>query len=241
MTERAPYSRVYWSVMDDPKFRGIYEDDASFSCWVRLLMMADAIWPQAPHIPRSTKKRALEALVAAGIVTIGTGHRYRIVGLDAERERRKVAATRAATGTQLGPKRDPDGFEVPGLSQAKPSQEEPSLAEDIVDDYYRLTNRFPSGTVKEWLDRLSNEFGYEQASRELAKQYGADPSTRTLLGRVENELKSDRHIATRKEALAERSRLEAEARAKDITPEQAADNKRRLDEIYAQWFPKEAA
>lgn len=102
MSDRAPYSRVYWSVADDPKFVGIYDDDAAFALWVRLLMTADALWPAPAPLPRSARVRPLTKLVDAGLIDLLTGDRYRVHGLDAERQRRATAAYR-------GPRRDPNG------------------------------------------------------------------------------------------------------------------------------------
>ena len=114
--------------------------------------------------------------------------------------------------------------------------------DDIVDDYYRLTNRFPSPAVTEWLERLAAEFTYDAASRKLAAEFTADPSAKTLLGRVENELKSAKHNAAKDAALREKQRLEAFAKDRSITPEQAAENRRRIAEIQKEWFGgKEAA
>ena len=114
--------------------------------------------------------------------------------------------------------------------------------DDLVNDYYRLTNRFPSPAVTEWLERLAAEFTYDAASRKLAAEFTADPSAKTLLGRVENELKSAKHNAAKDAALREKQRLEAFAKDRSITPEQAAENRRRIAEIQKEWFGgKEAA
>ena len=106
MSERAPYSRVYWSVIDDPKFEGVYDDDAAFALWMRLLMNADALWPAPAALPRSTKAKPLGKLVDAGIIDLLPRDRYRIHGLDAERGRRRDAA-------RTPPKREPDGNRLP--------------------------------------------------------------------------------------------------------------------------------
>jgi hypothetical protein len=91
VTRTPEYVRVYQSVVDDPKFVTIYDDDHHFATWVRLLMAADATWPASCPIPVGTRKASLNALVEAGIVDLGTGHRFRIRGLDAERGRRSEA------------------------------------------------------------------------------------------------------------------------------------------------------
>lgn len=110
MSDRAPYSRVYWSVMDDPKFDGIRSDVRLFGSWSLLLVVADMAYPAPAFVPRTIPKAALAKLSSAGLIDLLEGHLYRIRGLTAERERRKVAATtRGPNGTRTVPKRDPDG------------------------------------------------------------------------------------------------------------------------------------
>lgn len=113
MSERAPYSRIYWSVMDDPKFEHVYGDDAAFALWMRLLMNADALWPAPAALHRTVKDRPLAKLVDTGIVDLLPGDRYRIHGLDAERGRRRDAARtgseRDPNGTRTGTKREANG------------------------------------------------------------------------------------------------------------------------------------
>ena len=107
MSERAPYSRVYWSVMDDEKFDGIREDVRLFGSWSLLLVIADMAHPVPAYLPRTVPSTCVSKLAAAGLIDLLAGHRYRVHGLDAERERRRVAATtRSPNGTRTGPKRD---------------------------------------------------------------------------------------------------------------------------------------
>lgn len=94
------YVRVYYDVLDDQKFEGIYEDDRCFATWVRLLLTADALWPQPADIPRSAHPKAVSLLVNAGLIDLLPNHRYRVHGLSAERESR---------GLRRGPGADPDG------------------------------------------------------------------------------------------------------------------------------------
>lgn len=102
MSERAPYSRVYWQIIDDPKFEFVYDSDAHLATWLRLLLVADQAWPASAPIPATCRKASIRVLVDAGLVDLTNGGRYRIHGLDAERTRRRDAA-------RSGPKRDPDG------------------------------------------------------------------------------------------------------------------------------------
>lgn len=93
MSERQPYSRVYWSIIDDPKFASIYDDDRHLAAWLRLLIVADQTYPASAHLPSGCQRASIKALVAAGLVDVA-GRRYRIHGLDAERTKRAAAATR---------------------------------------------------------------------------------------------------------------------------------------------------
>ena len=114
MSERAPYSRVYWSIVDDPKFQHIYDNDAHLATWLRLLMLADGQWPASCPVPASARKASVTALMDAGLIDVATGGRFRVHGLDAERGRRRDAA-------RTGPKRDPNG--TPNGTQTGPERE----------------------------------------------------------------------------------------------------------------------
>jgi hypothetical protein len=92
MSDRQPYSRIYHSIVDDPKFATVYDDDRRLATWLRLLIVAEGAHPSSAYIPEGTNRGALAALVECGLVDIGTGRRFRIRGLDAERTRRSQAA-----------------------------------------------------------------------------------------------------------------------------------------------------
>ncbi len=110
MSERAPYSRVYWAIVDDPKFASIYDNNDHLATWLRLLMQADGQWPASCPVPASARKASVTALADAGLIDFVSGGRFRIHGLDAERGRRRDAARtppkRAPDGDQTGPERD---------------------------------------------------------------------------------------------------------------------------------------
>lgn len=89
-----PYSRVYHGIVDDPMFDGIYADNDALAVWLRMLLVADAMYPTTAAMPR--RNRAVTSLVAAGLVLERPGNRYTIRGLDAERERRSASARNAA-------------------------------------------------------------------------------------------------------------------------------------------------
>jgi hypothetical protein len=82
-----PYVRVYYRIRDDERFIGVYRDDAALALWLRLLLLADAMYPTSAPIPRGVRKAALDTLVRAGLVELVPDDCYRIHGLAAERER----------------------------------------------------------------------------------------------------------------------------------------------------------
>jgi hypothetical protein len=92
MSERAAYSRVYWSIVDDEKFASIYHDDHHLAAWLRLLLVADQSYPASGQVPAGVRRASVKALADVGLIDpMGVG-RYRIHGLDAERKRRSDPA-----------------------------------------------------------------------------------------------------------------------------------------------------
>lgn len=123
MSERASYSRVYWSIVDDEKFAAIYDNDAHLAAWLRLLLIADQSHPASAHLPSNVRKASVKALADCALIDL-SGSRYRIHGLDAERNRRRDSATRLRTGrdpegSQQGPNRDPTGTQSLGTHRAE--------------------------------------------------------------------------------------------------------------------------
>lgn len=91
-----PYVRVYYEVIDDPRFAEVYDDDRLLATWLRLLLVADALYPAAAPIPQGTHMASVRKLFDAGILEPLSGHRYYVHGLAAERERRSDQARAAA-------------------------------------------------------------------------------------------------------------------------------------------------
>ncbi len=85
MTART-YSRVYQDLVDDPKFARVYGNDAALAAWLRMLLIADAMWPASAPMPR--RNSAVTLLIDSGLIEERPGNRYVIKGLQAERERR---------------------------------------------------------------------------------------------------------------------------------------------------------
>lgn len=80
-----PYTRTYRSLsVDHPT---VYGDDRLLAWWVRLLDVADAIWPMLAPVPRGVPDDVLTALVADEVIDV-EADRFRFHGLDAERNGR---------------------------------------------------------------------------------------------------------------------------------------------------------
>ena len=90
------YVRVYQDVVDDEKFAGM--DLQAFGGWLRLLMIADAAWPASAFLPGPAvvPDDVVDDLASRAIVDLLPGHRFRIHGLDRERETRKTASSKAS-------------------------------------------------------------------------------------------------------------------------------------------------
>ena len=96
MPAEGDYSRLYHAVVDDTRFDGIYDDDAHWACYTRLLMLAEAAWPASAPIPRAARQESVDALAKAGIIELQAGDRFRIHGLDPERAKRSEHGRQAA-------------------------------------------------------------------------------------------------------------------------------------------------
>lgn len=100
--QQDPYVRVYYRVIDDPKFAGVFDDDARLACWLRLLLVADGTWPAPAPIPANVRRAPFQHLVDVGLVDVLPGGRYRIHGMDSERGERRARAQKAANTRHSG-------------------------------------------------------------------------------------------------------------------------------------------
>ena len=91
-----PYVRVYYAIVDDPKFATVYDDDAALSLWLRLLLIADATYPASAPVPVCDSS-ALTKLAEVRLIDLIGSSRYRIHGLERERLQRSSRARSAAT------------------------------------------------------------------------------------------------------------------------------------------------
>lgn len=244
MSERAPYSRVYWSVMDDPKFDGIRENPKHFGAWCLLLIVADMAHPAPAFPPPAVPKASMKMLVEAGLVDPLSGGRFRIHGLDAERGRRSDAGRvgglvsgRSRTVERTGNERSQDPRTKSNL--AEQSRAETSLAEqtreDALSTYWTLTGKYPNGAAKTWIEELANEFSDAKVSAAMGAE--ANGSPQGLLGRVRDHLRSEADRAEKARAKAEADRLAAEAVKRKISPEQAEANRHEVNRLVTAMMP----
>lgn len=234
--ERDPYSRVYWSILDDPKFADVVDDDCLLATWVRLLIVADMAWPASAWVPDSVDHDAVIELVEVGLVDRQPGGRFRIHGLDAERERRSSSARNAAASRWHS---DRNATAPKPALLDKPSKDEQSKAEhpaqareeatapagadpDAADTYWSLTGRYPGDKVLAWVDRLAGEYGHAAVSAQLAAAHVEDRDSRTLLGRAEDRLRRDARVLDLRAQAAERERTNARRAARPAVDPQAA-------------------
>lgn len=77
-------------------YPAIYRDDAALAAYVRLLAVAEKMWPVVPELPRATKPAPLARLVSASLVVRLEDYGYSIKGMAAERTRRTDSARTAA-------------------------------------------------------------------------------------------------------------------------------------------------
>lgn len=123
------YTRIYHTIVDDPKFEEVYDDDARLSWYVRLLMAADATYPAAAPLPFGMPAEVLEHLTKRGIVVRVRGGHYRIKAHEAERESRGQGR---GGGKAAGGKARVAGAERDELGRLLPSQHSSSTENVLV-------------------------------------------------------------------------------------------------------------
>lgn len=96
MSERAPYSRVYWSILDDPKFLGVRSKPIHLGSWLLLLVVADMAHPAPAFVPPTITKPSLRVLTDCGLIDLLPDGMFRVHGLDAERGKRSESGRNAS-------------------------------------------------------------------------------------------------------------------------------------------------
>lgn len=243
-----PYVRVYYRIIDDPKFEGVYDHDAALAAWLRLLLAADAMYPAPATLPRSVKPAALKRLTDAGLVDLLPGDRFRLHGLRGERERRQDQARKAARKRWDHASADTDAMPEQSVSNAgasgngmhskpsqaapirtEPSQAEPTLlAGELPDENDSATlacrQLFDSG---KWLGDREYVTAWEDMDRRYSPEWVKDEIPNAFAACLERRgkvLPWDLKRMT-EQRLAERSRAEERHRE--------AEEARRLEEAQA--------
>lgn len=131
---KSHYARVYFSIWDDPRFSTIIENDGHLATWLRLLLRAEAAWPECVAIPRAISQPSLDALVEAGLVELHPFDTYRIHGLDAERERRSLQGKKAIAARWNTASITDSNTDVLLDTRSRTSSSSSSLGEDVRDE-----------------------------------------------------------------------------------------------------------
>jgi hypothetical protein len=249
MPEDRKYVRVYFSIIDDPKFAEVYRHEATVGTWLKLLMTADAVWPASCDLPRWVKPGPLTLLTQAGIVDLLPDHRYRIHGLDAERTRRSTAA--AVGGHASGRSRSVEHSlnersrdERTESNLAKQSRAETSRAEQNAPAQIERYDRYddPEQEALVWLAKHGCDIrpgnGYHQKLVVAVEHHGVN----ALIGMMDRLAAAGTKAGDTKgflfgaiDALDKRSRPNlAELEAEDRQGDLSADRQRRIERTKAE-------
>ena len=210
MPDDRRHIRIYYSIIDDAKFDDIRGDDHHFSTWVRLLMAADSVWPASADLPATARKSSIAALEAAGIIDLMKGSRFRIHGLDAERERRSAQPTQAARTRwqNADALRSDSGRTALAGTPAMRTEHSNSRAEeehsnsgngyptddarDSQDRYYELTLYRPWGIWSgDALLAAERDYGRAETIAALDLEWSVSSVKKTILSRVQARLARD--------------------------------------------------
>lgn len=226
------YARIYWTVMDDEKFDGIREDVRLFGAWSLLLVMADMAWPASTYVPPTVPKAAFRRLVECELIDELPGLRYRVHGLDKERQSRSQSASHAAASRWRNAPRNADG-NAPRNAESMPSRAKQSKAEqsmgvahapDPGDHLWNMTGRYPTDKALGWLDEMTLAYGPEPVIRALATAHGQDRNTATLLSRTQDILRAEaRALSLKEQASVQRSLKERRAAPREDIDKEALD------------------
>lgn len=238
MPDDRKHVRVYYSIRDDERFDTIRDDDHHLATWLRLLMAADAVWPASADLPATARKASVGALMSAGLVEALPGSRFRLHGLDAERDRRSAAPTQAARkrwenadAMRTHSERIPNASEAALLAEHSRSRaQQEQDARDPWDD--------PEAEAVTWLARhgcaLPPNSGYHRHLVTMVESHGINAvigmfDRLAVAGTKQGDVKG--YVFGARDALDSRTRpkladLEKDDRAEEIE----LSNQRRLEE-----------
>lgn len=74
----------------------IWDDDKTLATWLRLLALADRLWPTPAELPRGVSKAAVERLIGSGLIEMQGRDRFHFPSLDRRRTAQSNAASNAA-------------------------------------------------------------------------------------------------------------------------------------------------
>jgi hypothetical protein len=105
----ADYSRIYHTLLDDPKFASVYDDDARWAWYTRLLIAADSAYPAPAPLPRGLPDDVLHDFTELAILIVIRGSHYRVKALQSEREGRATGRAAGGRARVAGAQRDEHG------------------------------------------------------------------------------------------------------------------------------------
>lgn len=214
-------------------YGAVWDDDRALATWLRLIALADKQWPSPAEMPRAAKASIVRALVAAGLIEELPNHRYKVRGLDAQRQR-KADAARNAAGIRWGnapsnPKGNANQSGSGNESESSGVEGSGERGADALDAWYRLTGSWPSSKVLPWLNRLIESHGDAAVCTALGAEWQVDPARNTILGRVNSRLEKAAHDAEKRRVEANKKAAEEERKRIESMPaEQRAANLERL-------------
>jgi hypothetical protein len=115
-----PFVRVYHDDLQKD-YAAVWDDDHLLATWLRLLVVADKMWPTPGEIPRRERPNTIARLAATKILQLLPHHRFRLKGLDAERQRR-AAAGRVGADVRWPSKGDPSAIPSDDIGNASRGQ-----------------------------------------------------------------------------------------------------------------------
>ncbi len=155
-----PYVRVYYRIIDDPKFSNVYDDKSTLGWWLTLLLAADATYPAPANLPRRLPKRSLDTLVAAGLIVREGDDRYRVHGLKSERELRSEVGKAGANARWSQSDRNANALPTQSDRSAKasdPAMHSAPLRTEPIQTAPLRTSPTPAGAKKNGSKTLDEE------------------------------------------------------------------------------------
>jgi hypothetical protein len=179
-----PYSRIYWSVMSDEKFDGIRDDVRLFGSWSLLLVVADMAWPAPAYVPPVVPRAAIARLSDCGLIDLLDRHRYRVHGLDKERDKRSQSARNAAA-LRWQSNGNAETMPSRGIAETEHRQSSARIADALdwddgrrdLEAFLLVRHRAPTPAQRDFLDAYQRVFdatGPERAEK-LILSHPDDP------------------------------------------------------------------